>query len=179
MVGWIISILVMRLLDMCVCVFSSLASSALTGRPIKRRQPLAGRKGTNAFLSVWTVWYLESDSTEGQRLQIVARLRCRYALPKSSSALTLSPIFLFLRFLRWSSAASTLISLGLCFGRRSSGSKLFVYPAVNGVLRGSTTFLSSTIWSITVSLYSFFASFPSSIFCAISFPSFVPGGIAT
>ena len=50
----------------------------------------------------------------------------KYALPKSSSARTLSPIYLFLRFLRGPSVSSTLIYLGRCFGLRSSGSNFFV-----------------------------------------------------
>ena len=45
--------------------------------------------------------------------------RNKTELPKSSSAPTQSPMFLFLRFLRVASALSSLASLGRCFRRRS------------------------------------------------------------
>ena len=46
---------------------------------MKRRQPEAGRKRADAFLRVWTLWYIESDSTEGLRPRIVAGHQVRIA----------------------------------------------------------------------------------------------------
>ena len=77
---------------------------------MKRHQPVAGRKRTNAFLSVWPLGVSSLTLLKGRDSGLLLQ-SIKYALPKSSFVLTPSPIFIFLRFLRGPSASSTLISL--------------------------------------------------------------------